>query len=79
MSGGVSLQTSVTFERFELECWDWSQIKDFEGDYIRFKKTRPYTQAEVAGGWAGAVKRRKKAKCDRRTDGQTNRPTDRVG
>ena len=29
MNGGVSLQTSVTFKRFELECWDWSQIKDF--------------------------------------------------
>ena len=29
MKGGVSLQTSVTFKRFELECWDWSQIKDF--------------------------------------------------
>ena len=39
MSGGVSLQTSVTFKRFELGCWDWSQIEDFfEGDYIRFKK-----------------------------------------
>ena len=29
MNGGVSLQTSVTFKHFELECWDWSQIKDF--------------------------------------------------
>ena len=29
MSGDVSLQTSITFKRFELECWDWSQIKDF--------------------------------------------------
>ena len=34
MNGGVSLQTSVTFKRFELGCWDWSQIEDFLKEII---------------------------------------------
>ena len=29
LDGGVWLQTYVTFKRFELKLWDWSQIEDF--------------------------------------------------
>ena len=42
-------------------------------------RTRPYTRAEVACGWAGAVKWQKKAKRYRPTDRQTIRQMDRVG
>ena len=36
-------------------------------------RTRPYTRAEVACGWAGAAKKLSVS------DGPTDRPTDRVG
>ena len=41
---------------------------------LSIQKTRPYTQAEVACGWAGAAKKLKKLSG---TDGRTDGPTDR--
>ena len=42
MKGGVSLQTFVTFKRFELECWDWSQIKDFLKEIMSGSRNKAY-------------------------------------
>ena len=54
------------------------ETKDLQRDLWRnLEKTRPYTRAEVACGWAGAAKKLRKAKCDRPTDRQTDRRTDR--